>query len=105
MSCRNAYGDGGDLMMALARKIVSGEEHEAKTVEDVLAAAEELLAGEGWKLVEVNGNGKHVNGIGLTVELALDQRPSRQRQWFAFRRPGCQPLQRKRGNAAGRDEP
>ena len=87
-----AYGDDGDdLMMALARKIVSGEEEDAETVDDVFAAAraveasaEELLVDEGWKIVEVepktvsiNGNGHHANGnghddpfgIGPTVEL------------------------------------
>ena len=82
-----AYGDDGDdVMMALARKIVSGEEDEAETVEavfaqarDAEATAEELLVDEGWKLVEVepeavavNGNGHHANGhdaIGPTVEL------------------------------------
>ena len=55
-----AYGDDGDdMMMALARKIVSGEEDEAETVEAVFAAArdaesvaEELLVDDGWKLVE-----------------------------------------------------
>ena len=85
-----AYGDDGDdLMMALARKIVSGEEDEAETVEQVFAAvrdteasAEELLVDDGWKLVEVkpeivetNGNGSNGNGhhdaIGLTVELVV----------------------------------
>ena len=84
-----AYGDDGDdLMMALARKIVSGEEENtAETVDDVFAAAraveasaEELLVDEGWKLVEVepetvevNGNGTngHHDGIGPTVELVL----------------------------------
>ena len=84
-----AYGDDGDdMMMALARKIVSGEEEEdeAEAVEEVFAqarnaetTAEELLVDEGWKLVEVeaeavavNGNGHHANGhdaIGPTVEL------------------------------------
>ena len=79
-----AYGDDGDdVMMALARKIVSGDEDEAETVETVFAqarnaeaTAEELLVDEGWKLVEVepeavsvNGNGHHANGIGPTVEL------------------------------------
>ena len=76
-------------MMALARKIVSGdEEDEAETIEDVLvqarnaeATAEELLVDDGWKLVEVeletvavngNGNGHHdAGGIGPTVELVL----------------------------------
>ena len=86
-----AYGDDGDdLMMALARKIVSGEEEDdAETVEQVFAQArnaeadsEELLVDEDWKAVEiepevvgVNGNGHHSNGnghhdaIGPTVEL------------------------------------
>ena len=80
-----AYGDDGDdLMMALARKIVSGGEEDAETVEEVFAqardaesTAEELLVDDGWKLVEVepetigvNGNGHH--GIGPTVELVPD---------------------------------
>ena len=81
-----AYGDDGDyLMMALARRIVSGdEEDEAETLEEVFAQArdaeatgEELLVDDGWKLVEVepetigvNGNGHH--GIGPTVELVPD---------------------------------
>ena len=88
-----AYGDDGDdLMMALARKIVSGgeEEDEAETMEEVFAQArnaeadaEEYLVDDDWKpveiepeAVEVNGNGHHANGhddpfgIGPTVELA-----------------------------------
>ena len=80
-----AYGDDGDdLMMALARKIVSGEEDD-ETVEEVLAqardaeaTAEEYLVDDGWKPVEVepeavavNGNGHHAGGIGPTVELVL----------------------------------
>ena len=91
-----AYGDDGDdLMMALARKIVSGEEEEAETVESVFAAArdaeataEELLVDEGWKTHESlprtrygvepevngsNGNGRHnATGIEQTVELVLE---------------------------------
>ena len=70
-----AYGDDGDdMMMALARKIVSGEEEdEAETMEEVFtqarnaeSEAEELLVDDGWKAVEVepetvevNGNGRH----------------------------------------------
>ena len=82
-----AYGDDGDdLMMALARKIVSGDEEEdgAETVEQVFAqardaeaTAEELLVDDGWKVVEVepktvgvNGNGHH-EVIGPTVELVV----------------------------------
>ena len=85
-----AYGDDGDdMMMALARRIVSGdEEDEAETVEEVFAqarnaeaSAEELLVDDGWKLVEPeavavsgngngNGNGHHdAIGIGPTDEL------------------------------------
>ena len=87
-----AYGDeGDDLMMALARKIVSGDENEAETVKEVFAqarnaeaTAEEYLVDDGWKVVEVgpkavavNGNGSHANGhrtdgIGPTVKLVLD---------------------------------
>ena len=82
-----AYGDDGDdLMMALARKIVSGEEEDAETMEEVFAqardaeaSAEEYLVDDGWKpvevepeAVEVNGNGHHADGIGPTVELVLD---------------------------------
>ena len=75
-----AYGDDGDdMMMALARKIVSGdEEDEAETMEEVFAqardaeaSAEEYLVDDGWKPVEVepevvagNGNGHHANGNG-----------------------------------------
>ena len=95
-----AFGDDGDdLMMALARRIVSGdgEEDADETVEEVFAqardaetTAEELLVDDGWKIVEslpraghglepeavaVNGNGHQGNGhhdtigIGPTVEL------------------------------------
>ena len=83
-----AFGDeGDDMMMALARKIVSGEdEDDAETVEQVFArardaesAAEELLVDDGWKAVEVepetvavngSGNGHHeALPIGPTVEL------------------------------------
>ena len=62
-------------MMALARKIVSGAEDEAETMEEVFAAArdaeataEELLVDEHWRPVEVNGNGQH-DALGPTVEL------------------------------------
>ena len=82
-----AYGDeGDDLMMALARKIVSGDENEADTVEEVFAqarnaeaTAEEYLVDDGWKTVVVepetvaingNGNGHHDDLFGPTVALA-----------------------------------
>ena len=87
-----AYGDDGeDLMMALARKVVSGDEEDAdaEAVEAALAQArdaevspEELLVDDGWKLVEVepeaiavNGNGANghhdAGSIEPTVELVL----------------------------------
>ena len=81
-----AFGDDGDdLMMALARRIVSGdeEEDETETVEavfaqarDAEATAEEYLVDDDWKLVEVepeavNGNGHHDDGIGPTVDFVL----------------------------------
>ena len=84
-----AYGDDGDdLMMALARKIVSGDEEE-----DAETDGGGLRPGQGrrgqrrrstwWttagrsvevepEAVEVNGNGHHADGIGPTVELVLD---------------------------------
>ncbi len=83
----SAYGDDGDdLIMALARKIVNGdEEDEAETVEQVFAAArdaeataEEYLVDDGWKAVEIepetiavngNGNGHGSDIFGPTVEL------------------------------------
>ena len=77
-----AYGDDGDdLMLALARKIVSGEEDDAETVEavfaqarDAEAAGEEYLVDDGWKapepeVVKVHANG--ANGVGPSFELLL----------------------------------
>ncbi len=85
-----AYGDDGDdLMMALARKIVSGDEEDEadETVEDAFAqardaeaTAEEFLVDDGWKVVEIepetiavngngNGNGHGSDIFGPTVEL------------------------------------
>ena len=82
-----AHGDDRDgIMMALARKIVNGEEQdEAETVEavfaqarDAEAVAEELLVDEGWKAVEPtvvethrNGNGHAANGVEPSVELVM----------------------------------
>ena len=89
-----AYGDDGDdLMLALARKIVSGEEDDAETVEavfaqarDAEAAGEEYLVDDGWKAVESlsswrpsgragtsrsTASGADANGIGPGVEHVL----------------------------------
>ena len=69
-----AYGDDGDdMMVALARKIVSGDdEEEDETVEAVFAqardaeseASEEFLVDDGWKVVEVEPEAVSVNGNG-----------------------------------------
>ena len=82
-----AFGDDGDdLMLALARQIVNGDETEgdSDSVEDVFAqaqdaeaSAEEFLVDDGWKVVEVepeavavNGNGHHdAIVVAPTVEL------------------------------------
>ncbi len=77
-----AYGDeGDDLMLALARRIVSGEE-DAESVEaafaqarDAEVTAEEYLVDDGWKSLEVepvvirvSGDGRRDPiGIGPTV--------------------------------------
>ena len=110
-----AYGDDGDdLMMALARKIVSGDE--AETMEDVFAqardaeaTAEEYLVDDGWKPVEVepeavavNGNGHHADSIGPTVELVLGHRPPRQRQRTRSHR-GQRERPQRRGPGAAAD--
>ena len=70
-------------MMALVRKIVSGDEDEKEAVEEVFAqardgetTAEELLVDDGWKAVENlpraghGGNGHETDIFGPTVELA-----------------------------------
>ena len=69
-----AFGDDGDdLMMALARKIVGGDEGETETVEEVFAqardaeaTAEELLVDDGWKAVEIEQETIAVNGLPRT---------------------------------------
>ena len=74
-----AYGD--NIMMALARKIVNGEEQDdAETVEavfaqarDAEAAGEEYLVDDGWKALEVEPEvvEVHANGVGPSFELLL----------------------------------
>ena len=76
-----AYGDeGDDIMLALARKIVNGEEEEQdESVEEAFAQAreteavsEELLVDEGWHAVEVEAEPEqvvaHRNGTGPAEE-------------------------------------
>ena len=84
-----AFGDDGDdLMMALAKRIVDGEEDGAETIEEVFALArhaegeaEELLVDADWKTVEiepevaaVDGNGHDRNGrhVPFIVEPTVD---------------------------------
>ena len=82
-----AYGDDGDdLMMALARKIVSGDEEEDETVEAVFAQArdaeatsEEFLVDDGWKVVEVEPEAVEVNGNGHH-----DEAPEPQQSLFSW---------------------
>ena len=99
-----AYGDDGDdLMMALARKlvldhdrgIVSGEDEDAETVEDVLArardaeaTAEEYLMDDGWKAVEAEPETVAVNGTVITpTGMAMDTQRSRSTRMDTATRP------------------
>ena len=79
-----AYGDDGDdIMLALARKIVNGDEDEEESVEEAFAQArdaeavsEELLVDEGWHAVDVESEPEpvlaevHRNGTSPVVEMA-----------------------------------
>ena len=78
-----AYGDDGDnLMMALARQIVSGDDQaDAETMEEMFARArnaaaidEQYLMDDEWQpepmmQIHANGNGHHANPIGPTTQL------------------------------------
>ena len=90
-----AYGDDGDdLMLALARKIVNGDEDEAETVESVFAqardaeaTAEEYLVDDGWKAVEVESEtvavdmSGHGDAIGSSHK---DEAPGQQQSLFSW---------------------
>ena len=99
-----AYGDDGDdLMLALARKIVNGDEDEADTVESVFAqareaeaTAEEYLVDDGWRAVgvepepvavEVNGHDDPIC-IVPTVDLVMangcDEAGEQQQSLFSW---------------------
>ena len=90
-----AYGDDGDdLMLALARKIVAGEE-DAESVESVFAQAQQvaaeaeaLLVDAEWRApepvaveVHANGNGRTGLPVGGNAE---DETPERQRSLFSW---------------------
>ena len=83
-----AFGDGrDDLMMALARQIVSGKEDaDADTVEAVVgqagdteAASEDYLMDDGCKLFEVEPKAVVVKGIGHH-----DEAPEPQQSLFSW---------------------
>lgn len=74
-----AYGDDGDdLMIALARKIVSGETDDAENVETAFAQArelesnaQELLVDDGWRIVgpePAAARPNRTNGNGTAIE-------------------------------------
>ena len=80
-------------MLALARKIVNGEEEEdeAETVEAVFAQArdaesdaEEYLVDDGWKLVEVEPEAVEVHGNGANGNGHHDEAPEPQRTLFSW---------------------
>ena len=94
-----AYGDDGDdIMLALARKIVNGEEEEeGESVEDAFAQArdaeavsEELLVDEGWHAVEVEPETVevHRNGTGPAEETPWsnghEEAPGTQQSLFSW---------------------
>ena len=98
-----AYGDDGDgIMLALARKIVNGDEEEEESVEEAFAQArdaealsEELLVDEGWHAVEVDVEPEpvlvevHRNGTGVPFEVAdtnghHDEAPETQQSLFSW---------------------
>ena len=76
---RTAFGDDGDdLTLALARKVVSGEDAVAESVEQVLAparaaeaASEELLVDDEWKVIEAEPELVEVRPVGTNGRVAL----------------------------------
>ncbi len=75
-----AYGDDGDdLMMALAKRIVDGEQDGAETIEEVFAKArdaeseaEGLLVDAGWKTDEIVRDAAPIDGNGHRFDGARD---------------------------------
>ena len=90
-----AYGDDGDdLMLALARKIVAGEEDDGSVesvfaqAQQVAAEAETLLVDAEWAApepvaveVHTHGNGHTALPVGVEAE---DETPERQRSLFSW---------------------
>ena len=86
-----AYGDDGDdLMLALARKIVAGEE-DAGSVESVFeqarqvaAEAEALLVDEGWHAPEPEPVAAEPVAVGAGADEGRDEAHERQRTLFSW---------------------
>ena len=98
LAAYGAYGD--DLMMALARRIVSGdEEDEAETVEEVFAqardaeaTAEEYLVDDDWRALEVEPEAVNGNGANSLPRTGYGgQRPPRGYLAVGRDRPGQRP--------------
>ncbi len=83
------YGDDGDdLMLALARKIVAGEE-DANSVESVFAQAQQVVAEAEALLVDAEWAAEKPETVGVgtavVVEAAVDDRPTEpQRSLFSW---------------------
>ena len=86
-----AYGDDGDdLMLALARKIVAGEE-DAGSVESVFAQAQQvaaeaeaLLVDEGWHAPEPEPVAAEPVAVGAGADDLLDEDGAPQRSLFSW---------------------
>ena len=86
-----AFGDDGDdLMLALARKIVAGDE-DAGSVESVFeqarqvaAEAEALLVDEGWHAPQPAVVEAEAIGVAAEADESHDQAPERQRSLFSW---------------------
>ena len=89
-----AFGDDGDdMMLALARQIVSGEETDAdgESVEaifaqarDAEASAEEFLVDDDWNVVEAEPESVGVNGNGANGNGHYDEAEEPQRSLFSW---------------------
>ena len=79
-----AYGDDGDdLMLALARKIVAGEE-DADSVESVFAQAQQVAAEAEALLVDDGWRGPELVATGAVTDGPGDEAPEPQRSLFSW---------------------
>ena len=91
-----AYGDAGDdLLLALARKIVAGEEDDGSVesvfaqARQVAAEAEELLVDAEWRapeprVVEVHANGNGRTALPVGGSAGANETPEPQRSLFSW---------------------